>query len=126
MVLSVCKDTYELLGIPGRPSAFGSLRERYGKLSCFPFPSLFTNLYFSFLFPVIEIVLNDPIYKAGKGGFEKIKACLRNWPIETSIITDLSNPSSSTISPGKKFEMLFAFRDSDGMLNLFHTIQNVN
>lgn len=63
---------------------------------------------------MIEIVLNDPKYKAGKGGFERIRSSLRNWPVETSIITDLSNPSSSTSSPGKKFEMLFAFRDSDG------------
>lgn len=40
MVLSLAKDTYELLGLPGRPSLFESLGQRFSEFYDWPWQHL--------------------------------------------------------------------------------------
>ncbi|KAF9140010.1 hypothetical protein BG015_001834 [Linnemannia schmuckeri] len=56
LVLNVTKDSYEQLGLSGKPSAFHQDRQRY----------------------VVEIELNKPAMVPGKPGFERIKWCFEN------------------------------------------------
>ncbi|GAA5829971.1 hypothetical protein JCM5353_003932 [Sporobolomyces roseus] len=88
LVLAVNKDTYELLGLPGRASMHGSLRQRF----------------------IIEISLIDPAFKAGKPGFERVKRLLRAWPGETQLFEQLKGESLGS----RTFDLLMAYVDDEG------------
>ncbi|GAA5909855.1 uncharacterized protein JCM6883_003116 [Sporobolomyces salmoneus] len=90
LVLSVCKSTYELLGLPGRASMHGSFRQRF----------------------IIEISLIDPAFRAGKPGFERVKRLLRNWPRETELFEQLQSASSS--KEGRTFDLVMSYTDENG------------
>ncbi|GAA5997882.1 uncharacterized protein JCM10292_006881 [Rhodotorula paludigena] len=90
LVLSVSKDTYELLGLPGRASAFGSFRQRF----------------------IIEISLTDPAFRAGKPGFERTKRLLRDWPTRTDLLDALQGQGVPQV--GKRFDLLMAYTDEAG------------
>ncbi|GAA6027427.1 hypothetical protein JCM8097_007857 [Rhodosporidiobolus ruineniae] len=94
LVLSVSKDTYELLGLPGRASAFGTFRQRF----------------------IIEISLIDPSFRAGKLGFERVKRLLREWPAQTDLFDALAGVGTSGASEEKKgrtFDMVMSFTDAE-------------
>ncbi|GAA5939458.1 hypothetical protein JCM3775_001718 [Rhodotorula graminis] len=91
LVLSVSKDTYELLGLPGRASAYGTLRQRF----------------------VIEISLVDPAFRAGKPGFERVKRALRDWPRRTDLLDELHG-HGAPMGEGKTFDLVMAFTDAEG------------
>lgn len=114
MVLSVSKDTYELLGIPGRPSAFGSLGQNFGSfVSCLSLQSAGESDVSVFLFLVIEIPLNVPSARGGEKAFERIRTSLRNWPCGTNLFAEISGIPSRTLT-GKTFEMVMSYVDSEG------------
>ncbi|GAA6012912.1 hypothetical protein JCM10207_008374 [Rhodosporidiobolus poonsookiae] len=95
LVLSVPKDTYELLGLPGRASAFGSYRQRF----------------------IIEISLIDPAFRPGKPGFERVKRLLRDWPVQTDLFDALASVGASSQSQGSKgktLNLVMAFTDAEG------------
>lgn len=111
LVLALEKDTYELLGLEGRPSRFGSPRQKYSPSPSSPqFPLTQSRT------TVVEINLLKPSFRAGKAGFERIKEKLANWPESTSIFHQLSGPSapSSSAGRGRKFDMDFVWVDEDG------------
>ncbi|KAF9899703.1 hypothetical protein EC991_008430 [Linnemannia zychae] len=56
LILNLTKDSYEQLGLSGKPSTFHPDRQRY----------------------VVEIELNKPAMIPGKAGFERIKWCFEN------------------------------------------------
>ncbi|GAA5856014.1 hypothetical protein JCM9279_003376 [Rhodotorula babjevae] len=91
LVLSVSKDTYELLGLPGRASAYGTLRQRF----------------------LIEISLVDPAFRAGKPGFERVNRALRAWPRRTDLLDELSGHGAPR-GEGKTFDLVMAFTDAEG------------
>ncbi|GAA5909231.1 hypothetical protein JCM8208_005622 [Rhodotorula glutinis] len=91
LVLSVSKDTYELLGLPGRASAYGTLRQRF----------------------IIEISLVDPAFRAGKPGFERVKRALREWPRRTDLLDELEGHGAPR-GEGKTFDLVMAFTDNEG------------
>ncbi|GAA5956444.1 hypothetical protein JCM8115_001726 [Rhodotorula mucilaginosa] len=90
LVLSVTKDTYECLGLPGRASAFGSHRQRY----------------------IIEIDLKAPHFRAGKPGFERTKQALAAWPARTDLLDELAGQPARR--EPKRFDLLCSFVDSKG------------
>ncbi|BGP31838.1 hypothetical protein JCM10296v2_003615 [Rhodotorula toruloides] len=90
LVLSLTKDTYELLGLPGRASAYGTLRQRF----------------------VVEISLVDPALRAGKPGFERVKRALANWPERTDLLDELGGQPAER--PSKRFDLLMSFVDEQG------------
>ncbi|GAA5886989.1 hypothetical protein JCM5296_005216 [Sporobolomyces johnsonii] len=92
LILSVSKDTYEVLGLPGRASAYGSLRQRF----------------------IIEISLVDPAFRSGKTGFERVKRLLRDWPRETNIFEEMTGAGQAANKGGKTFNLLVSFVDEDG------------
>ncbi|KAF9124119.1 hypothetical protein BGW39_008437, partial [Mortierella sp. 14UC] len=63
LILNLTKDSYEQLGLSGKPSTFHPDRQRY----------------------VVEIELNTPAMIPGKPGFERIK-----WCFENTLITPFS------------------------------------
>ncbi|BGP55271.1 hypothetical protein JCM8202_000654 [Rhodotorula sphaerocarpa] len=91
LVLSVTKDTYESLGLAGRASAFGSHRQRY----------------------IIELRLNDPSFRAGKPGFERIKRILGAWPARPELLDKLANQSASRAP--KRFDLVMTFVAPNGL-----------
>ncbi|ORY92493.1 ribonuclease P 40kDa subunit-domain-containing protein [Leucosporidium creatinivorum] len=94
LVLSVSKDTYEVLGLPGRASAYGAHRQRF----------------------IIEISLVDPAFRAGKPGYERVRSLLRNWPRATNLWEELAgvaNPKDSA-EGGKTFEMVMTYVNPEG------------
>ncbi|TNY23466.1 Proteophosphoglycan ppg4 [Rhodotorula diobovata] len=91
LVLSVSKDTYELLGLPGRASAYGTFRQRF----------------------IIELSLRDASFRAGKPGFERTKRALRNWPRQTDLLDELRGHGAPK-GEGKTFDLVMAFTDADG------------
>lgn len=115
LVLSVSKDTYEVLGLPGRASAYGAHRQRFS-------PSLSDLLLpLSLTFrpsAVIEISLVDPAFRAGKPGYERVRSLLRKWPRDTNLWEELAGVAKPKDSAegGKTFEMVMAFVNSDGKL----------
>ncbi|BGO99532.1 Proteophosphoglycan ppg4 [Rhodotorula toruloides ATCC 204091] len=90
LVLSLTKDTYELLGLPGRASAYGTLRQRF----------------------VVEISLADPAFRAGKPGFERVKRALANWPERTNLLDELGGQPAER--PSKRFDLLMSYVDDQG------------
>ncbi|BGP47873.1 hypothetical protein JCM10450v2_003738 [Rhodotorula kratochvilovae] len=92
LVLSVSKDTYELLGFPGRASAYGTLRQRF----------------------IIELPLTEPYFRAGKPGFERTKRALRNWPRRIDLLDELSGHGAPS-GEGKTFDLVMAFTDDEGV-----------
>ncbi|GAA5825721.1 hypothetical protein JCM11251_000350 [Rhodosporidiobolus azoricus] len=97
LILSVCKDTYELLGLPGRASAHGSLRQRF----------------------IIEISLIDPFFRAGKPGFERTKRLLRDWPAQTDLfdaLTGIGTNGATASQRGRTFDLVMSYRDEHGAL----------
>lgn len=90
LVLSVTKDTYECLGLPGRASAFGSHRQRY----------------------IIEIDLKAPHVRAGKPGLERIKRALAAWPARTDLLDELAGQPARR--EPKRFDLVCSFVDSNG------------
>ncbi|GAA5953058.1 hypothetical protein JCM21900_005054 [Sporobolomyces salmonicolor] len=92
LILSVSKDTYEVLGLPGRASAYGSLRQRF----------------------VIEISLVDPAFCSGKTGFERVKRLLRDWPRETNIFEEMTGAGQAAKKGGKTFDLLMSYVDDGG------------
>ncbi|GAA6012344.1 hypothetical protein JCM11491_007102 [Sporobolomyces phaffii] len=90
LVLSVCKDTYELLGLPGRASMHGSFRQRF----------------------IIEISLIDPAFRSGKPGFERVKRLLRDWPTETELFEQLQSDGGPR--KGKTFDLVMSYVDATG------------
>ncbi|KAL8292429.1 hypothetical protein RQP46_001041 [Phenoliferia psychrophenolica] len=95
LILRVSKDTYEVLGLPGRPSAFGSHGHKF----------------------VIEINLRDPSFRAGKPGFERTKRLLSDWPdrAQSHHFAELVLGAPTPPSQRKAFEMVFAFVDDAGL-----------
>ncbi|GAA5884667.1 hypothetical protein JCM16303_003705 [Sporobolomyces ruberrimus] len=89
LILSVCKDTYELLGLPGRASMHGSFRQRF----------------------IIEVSLVDPAFRAGKPGFERVKRLLRDWPKEPELFEQLQ--SDGLVKGGKTFDLVMAYTDAE-------------
>ena len=69
LILSLCKDTYQTLGLVGRPCRFshgasGRMGDRRsGAVSRY----------------VVELPLRDPSFVPGKRGYERAKACLQAW-----------------------------------------------
>ncbi|BGP24405.1 hypothetical protein JCM10295v2_003316 [Rhodotorula toruloides] len=90
LVLSVAKDTYELLGLPGRASAYGAIRQRF----------------------IIEISLIDPAFRAGKPGFERVKRALANWPQRTDLLDELVGQPAERLA--KRFDLLMSYVDAQG------------
>ncbi|GAA5861111.1 hypothetical protein JCM8547_008039 [Rhodosporidiobolus lusitaniae] len=96
LVLSVPKETYELLGLPGRASAHGSLRQRF----------------------IIEISLVDPSFRLGKPGFERVKQLLRDWPIQTDLFDALAGVGTNGVkkeTTGKTFDVAMSYTDEKGL-----------
>ncbi|GAA5970945.1 hypothetical protein JCM11641_004518 [Rhodosporidiobolus odoratus] len=93
LVLSVPKETYEVLGLPGRASAYGSLRQRF----------------------IIEVSLIDPAFRSGKPGFERVKRLLRDWPRETSLFDALAGVGLTRDRKGKTFDMVMCYADEHGV-----------
>ncbi|GAA6062096.1 hypothetical protein JCM10212_002346 [Sporobolomyces blumeae] len=91
LILSVSKYTYEVLGLPGRASMFGSFRRRF----------------------IVEISLIDPAFRAGKPGFERVKRLLRNWPRETALFEQLKCEGDQ--AGGKTFDLLMSYVDENGV-----------
>ncbi|BGP07819.1 Ribonuclease P protein subunit p40 [Rhodotorula toruloides] len=87
LVLSLTKDTYELLGLPGRASAYGTLRQRF----------------------VVEISLVDSSFRAGKPGFERVKRALANWPGRTDLLDELGGQPAER--PSKRFNLIMSYVD---------------
>lgn len=110
LVLSVSKDTYELLGLPGRASAFGSFRQRFSPslLPALPQPCSADGV----LPAVIEISLTNPAFRAGKPGFERTKRLLRDWPTRTDLLDALQG--QGVPQAGKRFDLLMAYTDEAG------------
>ncbi|GAA6051360.1 hypothetical protein JCM3770_004501 [Rhodotorula araucariae] len=92
LVLSVSKDTYELLGLPGRPSAYGTLRQRF----------------------IIELPLTEFSFRAGKPGFERTKRALRKWPRRTDLLDELTGHGAPS-GEGKTFDLVMAFTNDEGV-----------
>ncbi|GAA5861927.1 hypothetical protein JCM3774_001353 [Rhodotorula dairenensis] len=90
LVLSVTKDSYESLGLPGRASAFGSHRQRY----------------------ITEIDLRAASFRAGKPGFEKVKHALANWPARADLLDELGGQPARR--PPKRFDLILSYTDSQG------------
>ncbi|KAG0207143.1 hypothetical protein BGX33_007008 [Mortierella sp. NVP41] len=80
LILNLTKDTYEQLGISGKPSTFHPDRERY----------------------VVEIELTKPAMIPGKSGFERIK-----WCFENTLATPFSMLFASVDSQGMSLPLEF-------------------
>ncbi|KAK9893778.1 hypothetical protein P389DRAFT_198527 [Cystobasidium minutum MCA 4210] len=92
LVLSLCKDTHSIFGMPGHPSRFGPKRDRY----------------------YVEIDLSPEYMRAGKSGFERIRTGLRKLGEKDFIATytDSSGepgrvefPSSATSKSNLKYRI---------------------
>ncbi|GAA5981904.1 hypothetical protein JCM10908_004660 [Rhodotorula pacifica] len=92
LILSVTKDTYESLGLPGRASAFGSHRQRY----------------------VIELDLRAPGFRAGKPGFERIKKALADWPAAVDLLLLDELGGQPARREPRRFDLLLSYVDEKG------------
>lgn len=78
LVLSVVKDTYEQLGLQGRPSHYQK-QHRHGnslsrKIYMIKVHTLANALYIHC--PVVEVDLKAAHFKPGKANYEHVKQCL--------------------------------------------------
>ncbi|KAG0369028.1 hypothetical protein BGX24_002584 [Mortierella sp. AD032] len=95
LVLNLTKDSYEQLGISGKPSTFHSHRQRY----------------------VVEIELNKPAMIPGKPGFERIK-----WCFENTLVTPFSMLFASVDPQGVSLPL--EFPESAGATAMAFNIQS--
>ncbi|KAG0280334.1 hypothetical protein BGZ96_001602 [Linnemannia gamsii] len=80
LILNLTKDSYEQLGLSGKPSTFHQDRQRY----------------------VVEIDLNKPAMIPGKPGFERVK-----WCFENTLVTPFSMLFASVDSQGVSLPLEF-------------------
>ncbi|SCV67817.1 BQ2448_5428 [Microbotryum intermedium] len=102
LILNVSKDTYETLGLTGRKSR--QLASVTGQRF------------------VIEIPLSSPSNVSGKPGFERIKACLSNWPTRgrTDLFAQLDGVAAfepSVKDAGKRWDVVMCFVGEEGSVN---------
>lgn len=73
---------------------------------------------------VIEISIVDPSFRAGKKGFERVKACLTSWPTraktdaldELAGLTGLADGRGEASQSSRTFDLLMAYVDDKGAL----------
>ncbi|KAM0752145.1 hypothetical protein T439DRAFT_379255, partial [Meredithblackwellia eburnea MCA 4105] len=93
MVLSLSKEVYEVLGFPGRPSAFDKSGQRF----------------------VVEIDMREPSFRSGKPNFARTERLLRNWPAKVDLFDELLGPARPVDnSYGRTFDMMFSFASENG------------